>query len=127
MPNLVMAAEGVKALAKMPSREELLSKLMGTMQAPIAKFVRPSTKFRRGSCARSPPCAIRSSEKRAPKPAWLPPATGRIHSGLDRPVRQHSIQSTSNSEHLKWHFRKAEILDAIAGMTVLETVRTDQG
>jgi large subunit ribosomal protein L10 len=24
----------------MPSREELLSKLMGTMQAPIAKFVR---------------------------------------------------------------------------------------
>jgi len=28
------------ALAALPSREELIAKLMGTMQAPIAKFVR---------------------------------------------------------------------------------------
>src|SRR5258708_1091260 len=39
-----MAGEGVRAKeigqgAAMPSREELLAKLMGTMQAPIAKFV----------------------------------------------------------------------------------------
>jgi large subunit ribosomal protein L10 len=40
MPNHVMDANGVKALATMPSREELLAKLMGTMQAPVAKFVR---------------------------------------------------------------------------------------
>jgi len=40
MPNYVMDAEGVKALATMPSREELLAKLLGTMQAPIAQFVR---------------------------------------------------------------------------------------
>lgn len=40
MPNQVMNANGVKALASMPSREELLAKLLGTMQAPIAKFVR---------------------------------------------------------------------------------------
>jgi large subunit ribosomal protein L10 len=33
-------AAGVKALASMPSREELLAKLLGTMQAPVAKFVR---------------------------------------------------------------------------------------
>lgn len=39
MPNFVMDAAGVKALATMPSREELLAKLLGTMQAPIAKFV----------------------------------------------------------------------------------------
>jgi large subunit ribosomal protein L10 len=39
MPNYVMDASGVKALASMPSREELLSKLLGTMQAPVAKFV----------------------------------------------------------------------------------------
>jgi len=39
MPNYVMDAAGVKALASMPSREELLSKLLGTMQAPVAKFV----------------------------------------------------------------------------------------
>jgi large subunit ribosomal protein L10 len=40
MANYVMDANGVKALATMPSREELLATLLGTMQAPIAKFVR---------------------------------------------------------------------------------------
>ena len=40
MANYVMDANGVKALATMPSREELLSKLAGTLQAPIAQFVR---------------------------------------------------------------------------------------
>lgn len=40
MPNYLMDAAGVKALASMPSRDELLATLLGTMQAPIAKFVR---------------------------------------------------------------------------------------
>jgi len=40
MPNYVMDDKGVKALATMPSREELLAKLMATMQAPIVQFVR---------------------------------------------------------------------------------------
>ena len=40
MPNYVMTAKEVGNLATMPSRTELLSKLVGTMQAPIAKFVR---------------------------------------------------------------------------------------
>ena len=40
MPNYVMDEKGVKALATMPSRDELLAKLMATMQAPIAQFVR---------------------------------------------------------------------------------------
>ena len=40
MPNIVMSAQDVKTLASMPSREELLAKLVGTMQAPIAKLVR---------------------------------------------------------------------------------------
>ncbi len=39
MPNYVMDVAGVEALASMPSREELLAKLLGTMQAPVAKFV----------------------------------------------------------------------------------------
>jgi large subunit ribosomal protein L10 len=39
MHNYVMDADGVKALASMPSREELLAKLLGTMQAPVVKFV----------------------------------------------------------------------------------------
>jgi len=55
MANYVMDANSVKALANMPSREELLSKLLGTMQAPITQFVRTlnevPTKFVRGLAA----------------------------------------------------------------------------
>lgn len=40
MPNVVIDEAGVKALATLPSREELLAKLMATMQAPIGQFVR---------------------------------------------------------------------------------------
>jgi large subunit ribosomal protein L10 len=40
MPNYLMTAKEVANLATLPSREELLSKLLGTMQAPIVKFVR---------------------------------------------------------------------------------------
>ena len=38
LANHVLDANGVKALASMPSREELLATLLGTMQALIAKF-----------------------------------------------------------------------------------------
>ena len=55
LPDNVLDQEGVKALATMPSREELLAKLMGTMQAPITQFVRTlnevPTKFVRGLAA----------------------------------------------------------------------------
>jgi large subunit ribosomal protein L10 len=55
MPNEVLDQAGVKALATMPSRDELLSKLLGTMQAPVAKFVQTlnevPTKFVRGLAA----------------------------------------------------------------------------
>ena len=40
MANYVMDVEGVKQLASMPSREELLAKLMATMNEPVAKLVR---------------------------------------------------------------------------------------
>jgi large subunit ribosomal protein L10 len=40
MPNAVMSAKDIKALASMPSRDELLATLVGTLQAPIAKLVR---------------------------------------------------------------------------------------
>ena len=40
MPGVRMDAEAVKALATLPSRDELLAKLLGTMQAPVAQFVR---------------------------------------------------------------------------------------
>ena len=55
LPNQVMTAREVGQLATMPSREELLAKLLGTMQAPIAKFVRTlnevPTKFVRAVAA----------------------------------------------------------------------------
>ena len=38
MPNQVMTAKDVATLATMPSRQELIARLMGTMQAPIAKL-----------------------------------------------------------------------------------------
>jgi len=40
MANLVMTSKDIANLARMPSREQLLAKLAGTMQAPIARFVR---------------------------------------------------------------------------------------
>jgi large subunit ribosomal protein L10 len=55
MPNQVMSAQAVQALASLPSRDELLAQLLGTMQAPVAKFVRTlnevPTKFVRGLAA----------------------------------------------------------------------------
>ena len=39
MPGQVMTPKQVATLATMPSREVLLATLMGTMQAPVAKFV----------------------------------------------------------------------------------------
>lgn len=55
LPDSVMSADGVKALASLPSRDELLAKLLGTMQAPVAQFVRTlnevPTKFVRGLAA----------------------------------------------------------------------------
>ncbi len=40
MPNVIMTPREVGELARMPSREQLLSTLLGTMQAPIAKLAR---------------------------------------------------------------------------------------
>jgi large subunit ribosomal protein L10 len=55
MANLVMSDKDIANLATMLSREELLSKLLGTMQAPIVNFVRTlnevPTKFVRGLAA----------------------------------------------------------------------------
>lgn len=39
MANTLMSPKDIKTLSTMPSREELLAKLLGTMQAPVAKLV----------------------------------------------------------------------------------------
>jgi large subunit ribosomal protein L10 len=55
MANFVMSDKEIASLATLPSRDELLSKLLGTMQAPIANFVRTlnevPTSFVRGLAA----------------------------------------------------------------------------
>lgn len=55
MANVVMSSKDIATLASLPSRDELLAKLLGTMQAPIAQFVRTlnevPTKFVRGLAA----------------------------------------------------------------------------
>jgi large subunit ribosomal protein L10 len=40
MPNALMSAQDIKALAQLPSRDELLATLLGTLQAPMTKLVR---------------------------------------------------------------------------------------
>ena len=40
MPNAVISAQDVAALAALPSRDQLLAMLAATLQAPIAKFAR---------------------------------------------------------------------------------------
>ena len=39
MDGSILESREIQALAKLPGREELLAKLMGTMQAPIQKLV----------------------------------------------------------------------------------------
>jgi large subunit ribosomal protein L10 len=40
MPGQLMSAKQISALAALPSREDLIARLLGTMQGPIVKLVR---------------------------------------------------------------------------------------
>ena len=40
MPGKMMSVKQIAALASLPSRDELIAKLLGTMQAPVTKLVR---------------------------------------------------------------------------------------
>jgi large subunit ribosomal protein L10 len=55
MANLVMTHKEIASLAALPGRDELLGRLLGTMQAPVANFVRTLnevlTRFVRGLAA----------------------------------------------------------------------------
>jgi large subunit ribosomal protein L10 len=39
MDGALISVDEISALSKLPGRDELLSRLIGTMQAPISKFV----------------------------------------------------------------------------------------
>ena len=64
MANTKMSDKDVKALALLPSREELLAKLMGTMQAPVAKLVRTMNEVP-GKFVRTL-AAVRDAKEKAP-------------------------------------------------------------
>ena len=55
MSGEMLSMDQIKALSKLPGRDELLAKLMGTMQAPVQKFVQTlnevPAKFVRGLAA----------------------------------------------------------------------------
>jgi large subunit ribosomal protein L10 len=64
LPNQVMTSKEVAVLASMPGRQELLGKLVATMQAPLAKLARTlnevPSKFVRTLAA------VRDAKERAP-------------------------------------------------------------
>ena len=93
MPNFVMDEKGVKQLAMLPSRDELLAKLMATMQAPIGQFVRTLNEV--------PSRLVRTL-------AALRDASLSAMHRLRNP-RQHLTDTTKRHNALlrsfKWHFR----------------------
>ena len=66
MADYVMDVDAVKQLASMPSREELLAKLMATMNEPIAKFVRTLNEVPARSCVPWP--RVRDAKGNRPLP-----------------------------------------------------------
>src|SRR5690625_7583565 len=66
MPGSLLDAEGVKALADMPSRDELMAKLLGTLRAPITQFVRTLNEVRT-KCV----CAPRAVQERRANAQWV--------------------------------------------------------
>ena len=57
-------AAGISEIAKIPSREELLSKLFGSMQSPIANFARVLNQLAEKGGASE--CAAPAAEEAAP-------------------------------------------------------------
>ena len=64
MPNVMMTPKDVAELARMPSRQELLATLVGTLQAPIVKFVRTMNEVP-GKFARTLAAVKEQKEKQA--------------------------------------------------------------
>ena len=92
MPNAVMSAQDIKALAQLPSREELLAKLLGTLQAPIDEA---GAHHERGA--------------------------GQVRADARRGTRRTKI-SEPNQELFgeRSHMERTQILEAVSKMTVLE-------
>ena len=66
--GLVYDAKGIEQIAKIPSREELLSKLLGSIQSPIANFARVMNQLaeKGGASACEAPAAAEAPAEEAP-------------------------------------------------------------
>ena len=65
--GIVYDAQGIATIANIPSREELLSKFLGSIQSPITNFARvlnQNRRKRRCRCMRSSSCSRGSSSSR---------------------------------------------------------------
>ena len=64
-------AAGIMEIAKIPSREELLSKLLGSIQSPIANFARVMNQLaeKGGAGACEAPVAAEAPAEQAAEPA----------------------------------------------------------
>ena len=67
-------ATGIADIAKIPSREELLSKLFGSMQAPIANFARVMNQLAEKGGASAAEASSEAAEPAAEAPAEEAPA-----------------------------------------------------
>ena len=66
--GLVYDAKGIEQIAKIPSREELLSKLLGSIQSPIANFARVMNQLaeKGGASACEAPAAAEAPAEETP-------------------------------------------------------------
>ena len=71
MEGIVYDAEGIINISKIPSREELLSKLLGSIQSPITNFARVMNQLaeKGGASACEAPAAKEEPAEEAAAPA----------------------------------------------------------
>ena len=73
--GVVYDAKGIENVSKIPSREELLSKLLGSIQSPITNFARVMKQLAdKGGAAEAPAEEAPAAEAPAEAPAAEAPA-----------------------------------------------------
>ncbi|MBP9997538.1 MAG: 50S ribosomal protein L10 [Lachnospiraceae bacterium] len=84
-------ANGMKSIASIPSRDELLSKLLGSIQSPIANFARCMNQLaEKGGASEAAPAAAEAAPatEEAPAAAEAAPATEEAPAAAEAPVAE---------------------------------------
>ncbi|MCM1143509.1 MAG: 50S ribosomal protein L10 [Blautia sp.] len=85
----VYDAEGIKNISKIPSREELLSRLLGSMQSPVANFARVMNQLAEkggASACEAPAAKEEAAEEAAPAAEETAPATEETPAAEEAPT-----------------------------------------